>query len=257
MSDNKDDSKTTQISLSMVSFICWCIVYAKTDRETFDSLGSGYYYDLASVSLWGNVSFLGVSFILSIVAAAAIVTDNDCCLNISGFLGGLATFIFFGVVITQFVFLCLIFHNDREHYFIGYEAFWRSRAFNYSVLGQAIPSSHPSVHQHIVPKPSEVWPYDMADILVRIPWGMIMAILFLIAGGACLFAISACLSYVCKSCSKSQTNTNRHMTESHQTRTSKRYVSRETHGRDAIQTHVDSIRNGNTNIITPKSNSVV
>ena len=257
MSDNKDDSKTTRVSLSMVSFICWCIVYAKTNHETFDALGSGYYYDLASVSLWGNVSFLGVSFILSIFVASAIVTDNDCCLNISGFLGGLATFIFFGVVITQFVFLCLIFNNDKEHYFIGYEAFWRSRAFNYSVLGQEIPSSHPSVHQHIVPKPSEVWPYDMADILVRIPWGMIMVILFLIAGGGCLFVISAGLSYVCKSCCTSETNTNRHMTESHQTRTSGRYVARETGGRQAIQTHVDSMRNGNARIVTPATNSIV
>ena len=257
MSDHKDDSKTTQVSLSMVSFICWCIVYAKTNHETFDALGSGYYYDLASVSLWGNVSYLGVSFIISIFAASAIVTDNDCCLNISGFLGGFATLIFFGVVITQFVFLCLIFNNDKEHYFIGYEAFWRSRAFNYSVLGQEIPSSHPSVHPHIVPKPSEVWPYDMADILVRIPWGMIMAILFLIAGGACLFAISAGLSYVCKMCCGSETNTNRHMTESHQTRTSGRYVSRETGGRNAIQTHVDSMRNGNARIVTPTAKSNV
>ena len=113
------------------------------------------------------------------------------------------------------------FHNDTEHYFIINKAFWRSRAFNYSALGQEIPSSHPSVHQNIVPKPSEVRPYDdMADILVRIPWGLIMTVLFLLAGGAGLFAVSAAISYACKMCCGSETNTNRHMTESHQTRTS-------------------------------------
>ena len=47
------------------------------------------------------------------------------------------------------------------------------------------------------------------------------------------------------------------MTESHQTRTSGRYVSRETGGRQAIQTHVDSIRNGNAKIVTPATNSIV
>ncbi len=257
MSDNNDESKSSQVGYSFVSFVCWCIVYAKTNRETFDALGSGTFYDLASVSLWGNVSILGLMLVTSIVAATGLVTNNDCCLGIGKLLGGLTTIIFIGVIITQFVFICMIFHNDTEHYFIINKAFWRSRAFNYSTLGQAIPSSHPSVHQHIVPKPSEVWPYDMADILVRVPWGFIMAVLFLVAGGACLFAVSAAISYACKMCCGSETNTNRHMTESHQTRTSARYVTRETNGRDAIKTHVDSIREGNARIITPQSNSVV
>ena len=84
-----------------------------------------------------------------------------------------------------------------------------------------------------------------------------MTVLFLLAGGAGLFAVSAAMSYACKMCCGSETNTNRHMTESHQTRTSGRYVSRETGGRQAIQTHVDSMREGNARIITPQSNSVV
>lgn len=257
MSDNNDESKSSQIGYSLVSFVCWCIVYAKTNRETFDALGSDTFYDLASVSLWGNVSVLGLMLVASIIAAAGFVTNNDCCMGIGNWLGGLTTIALIGVIITQFVFICMIFHNDTEHFFIVNKAFWRSRAFNYSALGQAIPSSHPSVHQHIVPKPSEVWPYDMADILVRVPWGFIMTVLFLLAGGAGLFAVSAAISYACKMCCGSETNTNRHMTESHQTRTSGRYVSRETGGRQAIQTHVDSMREGNARIITPQSNSVV
>lgn len=257
MSDKNNESKSSQIGYSLVSFVCWCIVYAKTNRETFDALGSGTFYDLASLSLWGNVSVLGIALVSSIIAAAGIVTDNDCCVSIGKILGGITTLAFVGVVITQFVFICMIFHNDTEHFFIVNKAFWRSRAFNYSALGQAIPSSHPSVHQHIVPKPSEVWPYDMADILVRVPWGLIMAVLWMLAGAWVLFAVSAFVSYACKMCCGSETNTNRHMTESHQTRTSGRYVARETGGRQAIQTHVDSMRNGNARIVTPATNSIV
>ena len=257
MSDKNDESKSSQIGYALVSFVCWCIVYAKTNRETFDALGSGTFYDLASLSLWGNVSILALALVSGIIAAAGFVTNNDCCLSIGKLLSGLTTIVFVGVLITQFVFICMIFHNDTEHYFIVNKAFWRSRAFNYSALGQATPSSHPSVHQHIVPKPSEVWPYDMADILVRVPWGLIMAVLFLLGGAAGLFAVSAAVSYACKMCCGSETNTNRHMTESHQTRTSGRYVSRETGGRQAIQTHVAALRNGQTAVYTPSAQTKV
>ena len=82
MSDKNNESKSSQIGYSLVSFVCWCIVYAKTNRETFDALGSGTFYDLASVSLWGNVSVLGIALVSSIIAAAGIVTDNDCCVSI-------------------------------------------------------------------------------------------------------------------------------------------------------------------------------
>ena len=78
-----------------------------------------------------------------------------------------------------------------------------------------------------------------------------------LAGAWVLFAVSAFVSYACKMCCGSETNTNRHMTESHQTRTSGRYVARETGGRQAIQTHVDSMRNGNARIVTPATNSIV
>lgn len=257
MSDKNDESKGSQIGYAFVSFVCWCIVYAKTNRETFDALGSGTFYDLASVSLWGNVSVLGIALVSSIIAAAGIVTDNDCCVSIGKILGWITTLAFAGVLITQFVFMCMIFHNDQEHFFLVNKAFWRSRAFNYTALEHTVPSSHPSIGEHIVGKPSEVWPYDMADILVRVPWGLLMALLFLIAGGAALFAVSVGMSYVCKMCCGSETNTNRHMTESHQTRTSGRYVARETGGRQAIQTHVDSMRNGNAKIVTPAANSIV
>ena len=253
MPENNDDSKSTQIGWAFVSFVCWCIVYSKTNRETFEALGSGTFYDLASISLWGNVSFLGLAFVTSIIVAAGIVTDNDCCIGIGKLLGGLSTFAFLGVLITQFVFMCMIFHNDKEHFFLVNKAFWRSRAFNYTALEHTVPSSHPSIGQHIVGKPSEVWPYDMADILVRVPWGILMAVLFLLVGAVVLFAVSAGMSYVCKMCCGSKTNTNRQTTRAHQARSSTRHVPRETGGSDAIQTHVDAVRNGHTAVYTPSA----
>tara|TARA_B100000497_G_C7683723_1_gene413939 strand:+ start:1764 stop:2588 length:825 start_codon:yes stop_codon:yes gene_type:complete len=253
MSENNDDSKRTQIGWAFVSFVCWCIVYAKTNRETFEDLGSGTFYDLASISLWGNVSFLGLAFVTSIIVAAGIVTDNDCCISIGKLLGGLSTFAFLGVLITQFVFMCMIFHNDKEHFFLVNKAFWRSRAFNYTALEHTVPSSHPSIGQHIVSKPSEVWPYDMADLLVRIPWGILMALLFLLVGLAVLFGVSAGLSYACKMCCGSETSTTRQTTLARQARSNARSVPRETGGSDVIQTHVDAVRNGQTSVYTPSA----
>ena len=253
MSDKNEESKNTQIGWSLVSFVCWCIVYSKTNRETFDALGSSTFYDLASVSLWGNVSILALIFVASIIAAAGIVTDNDCCISIGKMLGGITTLLFTGVLITQFVFMCMIFHNDQEHFFLVNKAFWRSRAFNYTALEHTVPSSHPSIGQHIVGKPSSVWPYDMADILVRVPWGLLMALLFLIVGGAALFAVSVGMSYVCKICCGSKTNTNRQTTRARQARSNARHVPRETGGSDAIQTHVDAVRNGHTAVYTPSA----
>ena len=253
MPEKNEESKNTQIGWSLVSFVCWCIVYSKTNRETFDALGSSTFYDLASVSLWGNVSILALIFVASIIAAAGIVTDNDCCISIGKMLGGITTLLFTGVLITQFVFMCMIFHNDQEHFFLVNKAFWRSRAFNYTALEHTVPSSHPSIGQHIVGKPSSVWPYDMADILVRVPWGLLMALLFLIVGGAALFAVSVGMSYVCKICCGSKTNTNRQTTRARQARSNARHVPRETGGSDAIQTHVDAVRNGHTAVYTPSA----
>ena len=103
MSDKNNESKSSQIGYSLVSFVCWCIVYAKTNRETFDALGSGTFYDLASLSLWGNVSVLGIALVSSIIAAAGIVTDNDCCVSIGKILGGITTLAFVGVIILSLI----------------------------------------------------------------------------------------------------------------------------------------------------------
>lgn len=209
MSSQEESSKSS-ISYSLISFICWCIVYAKTNRETFDALGSSYYYDLASVSVWGNVGYLVSLFIISSIAAAAIVTDNDCCLDWTEILAGFTTFVFIGVLLTQFVFMCLIIHNDNDHYIIVYDSFWRSRAFNYSSLEQPPPSPHPSVQNNLVTKPSEIWPYDMADIIIRIYSGITFILLFIIATGLAIFIISAIVSLIYKKCSSKESSSSNH-----------------------------------------------
>ena len=253
MPDKNDESKTAQIRWAFVNFVCWCIVYVKTNRETFDALGSDTFYDLASISLWANVSILALAFVASIIGAAGIVTNNECCISIVKLLYGLTTLAFVGVIITQFVFMCMILHNDKQHFFIGYEAFWYSRAFNYTALEHTVPSSHPSIGHHIVGKPSEVWPYDMADILVRIQWGLIMAVLFFLVGTGVLFLVSVGLSYACKMCCGSKTDTNHQTTRVRQASSNAPHFPRETGGSDAIQTHVDSIRNGQTAVYTPSA----
>jgi hypothetical protein len=201
--NDKSDSSSGQYVYQFIIFILWAIVYGRTDKAVFDALGVGEFYTLAECIVWGTTAIVSALVLLGIISAVAISFEIECCLTVAKSGGVLAMLGFIGVTITNFVFLCIICANDVHHYFIGYKTFWRERAFNYSILSTNHTVGHPIVNPgQVVAYPSAIWPYEMADIIVRIQWGFIFAALFILATVGACGLIGYIISKITSCCSK-------------------------------------------------------
>lgn len=178
---SKQSDNDGALKYQFVVFVLWAIVYGTTDKSTFEALGGGEFYTLAQLIVWGTTAVYGSIIITAICGVVGTAYDYTCCIAISGIGGTIAIVGLMGTVIANLVIMFIIMDHDIQHYFIGYEAFWRSRAFNYSVLGLNHTVTHDIVYNGpLVPYPSHIWPYDMADILVRISCGCTMIVIFII-----------------------------------------------------------------------------
>ena len=196
MSDK--ENKNNGIGGQFVLFVLWAIVYAETNVETFEALGAKEFYLLSELIVWGTVAQIVAYLTFTVIGLVGEHFEIDCCISISKIGGAVSILGTICIILTQFVFMCIICHNDFHHYFVGYKTFWRSRAFNYSVLGTNHTVGHPIVEpSQIVPYPSAIWPYDMADIIIRVPWGVIWVILFILGGAAAIGGLGWACSYCC------------------------------------------------------------
>ena len=179
---SKDDSSSAKFFYQFILFVAWAIVYGNTNKAVFDALGAGEFYTLSECIVWGTTSIIASFILLLIIGGVGVHFKIDCLVAIAGGGSVISTIGFVGVTITNLVLLCIICANDVHHYFIGYKTFWRERAFNYSLLSTNHTVGHPIVSPgEVVEYPSSIWPYDMADIVVRIHWGAIFTLLLVLA----------------------------------------------------------------------------
>lgn len=202
---SKDESSNAHYIYQFILFVCWAIVYGNTDKAVYDALGVGEFYTLAECIVWGTTAIISAVIVLSVIGIMGEHFKLDCCIVIAGGGGLIGLIGLLGIVVTNFVLMCIICSNDIHHYFIGYKTFWRERAFNYSLLSTNHTVGHPIVSPgEVVEYPSAIWPYEMSDIIVRIHWGVIFASIILIAfiGGIGLIAwVTSSIKSLCCRCS--------------------------------------------------------
>ena len=202
---SNDESSNAQYIYQFILFVCWAIVYGKTDKAVYDALGVGEFYTLAECVVWGTTAIVSAVIVAAVIGIMGEYFKLDCCIVIAGGGGVISVIGLCGILVTNFVLMCIICANDVHHYFIGYKTFWRERAFNYSLLSTNHTVGHPIVSPgEVVEYPSAIWPYEMSDIIVRIHWGVIFAALFVIAVIAAFGLIAwvyASIKSLCARCS--------------------------------------------------------
>lgn len=188
-SSDNDSSKSSETKGSLIGLILWSVVLANTESEVYDLLDKQWYYKLVINNTIGFASILGgLMFTMCGVAWKL----KKC----ASFVGGITTIAAFGIIITNLVYIGLIMHADIEHTFIGYKAFWRNGAMNFTRLEDPniiIPSPHAIINSTTVPSYTDTphWPYIFSDILVRVCSGALMIIIFIMVFGLVLLAGSA------------------------------------------------------------------
>ncbi len=188
-SSDNDSSKSSETKGSLTGLILWSIVLANTDSEVYDLLDKQWYYKLAINNTIGFAAILGGL----LITLCSLAWGFEKCASI---MGGITTFAAFGIIITNLVYIGLIMDADIEHTFIGYKAFWRNGAMNFTRLEDPniiMPSSHPIINSTTVPNYTDTphWPYIFSDILVRVCSGALMVVLFIAAFGLVVITGSA------------------------------------------------------------------
>ena len=195
-SDNNDSSRSAASSFGLG--ILWIIIYAKTSYDDFKILGNSHYYSLSEIMTWFFVAIWSTTLLIAIMVTVGTCYENHSIGRWLMALSGASGVIFFvgavAMFITQFTYLCLIMNDDPKHNFLGYTKFWSEGTLNWTNFEPSNSTIHPSVAPPAHTMPNSKWPYEMADIVVRIQWGGYMVLLFIIAafgtcaGGAALFA---------------------------------------------------------------------
>tara|TARA_B100000575_G_scaffold294645_1_gene312602 strand:- start:725 stop:1825 length:1101 start_codon:yes stop_codon:yes gene_type:complete len=140
MTDTDSDNKSKAISCSLTGFILWVIVYANTSKDNFNLLEKGDYFNLAQFNTFGNLAVFVCFVITSFFAAVSVVSSKQCWESVTAVVGAISIIALIGVVITQIVLLGKIMHNDIEHTFIGYKAFWTEGVMNFTLAETVIPT---------------------------------------------------------------------------------------------------------------------
>ena len=199
-SSEKNDS-TSSVASSLFIAILWIIVYAKTSYDDFKVLGNSHYYSLSEIITWSFTAILCTTLLITIMVSVGSHYEEYCIgrwlMALSGVTG---VVFFFGTMImfiTQFVYLCLIMHDDPRHNFLGYNQFWSEGTLNWTNFEPSNSTSHASVSPAVHTMPNSKWPYEMADIIVRIQWGVSMITLFIIVIGGCCVGTATLSSKIC------------------------------------------------------------
>lgn len=198
-SNNNDSSRSAASSFSLG--IIWIIVYAKTTFDDFKILGNSHYYTLSEIMTWFFVAIWSTSLLLAIMVTVGTCYEKYCVgrwfMAFSGATGVIFTVGTIAMFITQLVYLCLIMHDDPKHNFLGYKQFWSEGTLNWTNFEPSNSTIHPSVAPPAHTMPNSKWPYEMADIIVRIQWGFYMLILFILAFGGTCAGGAAVASKIC------------------------------------------------------------
>jgi len=199
-SDKNDSSRSASTSLTLG--ILWIIVYAKTSYDDFKVLGNSHYYSLSEIMTWFFVAIWSTTFLIAIMVTIGSFYEDYCIgrwlMALSGVTGVIFLFGAIAMFVTQFVYLCLIMHDDPKHNFLGYKQFWSEGTLNWTNFEPSNSTIHPSVAPPVHAKPNSEWPYEMADIIVRIQWGGYMLFLFLMALGGTCVGCATVASKICK-----------------------------------------------------------
>ena len=186
-----DEKSNTAEGSTVVSVILWIIVFAKTSESAFDTLGNSTYYKLAELVTYGTIAVISTCALCCIMVAIGSMIEEYVCgrwmIAAGGLTGSITALGMIVIWISQLVYACIIMHDDVEHNFMGYKSFWNQGALHWENFHPNATAPHPSVMPApAMNEPSAHWPYEMADVLVRITWGSIMMVLFVIAaGGVC------------------------------------------------------------------------
>ncbi len=193
-----DDEKSNSAQgTTAASAILWIIVFAKTSESAFETLGNSTYYNMAELVTYGTIATISACALCGILFAIGSMIEDYVCgrwmLAAGGLTGGIVTVGMIVIWIAQLVYISIIMHEDTKHNFLGYKEFWNEGALHWENFHPNTTSPHPSVLPATgMTEPEDHWPYEMADVLVRIMWGGIMIILFILAAvavfGACGYA---------------------------------------------------------------------
>lgn len=201
-SDSSDNTNSTRsASTTLTLGILWIIVYAKTNYDDFKILGNSHYYSLSEIMTWFFVAIWSSTLLIAIMVTVGSCYEDYCIgrwlIALSGATGVIFVFGGIAMFITQFVYLCLIMNDDPNHNFLGYKEFWSEGTLNWTNFESLNSTIHPSVAPSEHTMPSSKWPYEMADIIVRIQWAAGMVFLFILAvfgvcGGGAYLASKIC-----------------------------------------------------------------
>lgn len=198
-SNDKDSSRSA--SSSLILGILWIIVYAKTSYDDFEILGNSRYYTLSEIMTWFFVAIWSTTFLLAIMVTIGTCYEKYCVGRWFMALSGATGVVFFvgtiAMFITQLVYLCLIMHDDPKHNLFLSKQFWSEGTLNWTNFEPSNSTIHPSVASPTHTMPNSKWPYEMADIIVRIQWGFYMLILFILAFGSACAGGAAVASKIC------------------------------------------------------------
>jgi hypothetical protein len=139
-----DDDKSTQNSQggTFVLFILWIVVLTNSSKSNFNLLDKESYYELVQFNTYGYAAIFTSLLLIACFGMTAVMSEKDCCARMTGVIGIISGLGIIGILIAQLVMLGGIMHNDIEHTFIGYKAFWSEGVMNFSINEPVIPTSN-------------------------------------------------------------------------------------------------------------------
>ena len=185
---NDEKSKSAEGSTALAA-ILWIIVFAKTSESAFETLGNSTYYKMAELVTYGTIATISAVVLCGILVAIGSMIEEYVCgrwmIAAGGLTGGITVVGMLIIWISQLVYACIIMNDDVKHNFLGYKTFWNEGTLHWENFHPNATVPHPSVMPATaMTEPSAHWPYEMADVLVRIMWGGIMIVLFVLAAVA-------------------------------------------------------------------------
>lgn len=134
MSNSDDENENKNYNWTFVVFVLNVIVLANTTREDFMSVfkeNGETYYLCNQITTWGTLAFWVLSLLVScgLIGREVSGNDNSFCVLCSA---SILIFCSFAYLVVGVVFMCIIWSNDPEHTFLGYNKFWTEGATSFT-----------------------------------------------------------------------------------------------------------------------------